>query len=82
MCIEDSNLVRTKATQDKNLDDLKNKKAKTVHEKGVKSDSCLNQLSYFESTKGLPPDIMHDMLEGVIRYNFCCLMEYLSDSKL
>lgn len=33
---------------------------------GVYSSSPLDKLHYFDVTKALPPDIMHDLLEGVI----------------
>ena len=35
---------------------------------GINRDSILNQLAYFHTTEGLPPDIMHDILEGVLQY--------------
>ena len=31
---------------------------------GLTRDSILNSLRYFHVTSGLPPDVMHDMLEG------------------
>jgi len=49
-----------------------------AHVNGVKSVCCLNQLKYFDSINGLPPDIMHDMLEGTVRVNIKLLMTYLS----
>ena len=33
---------------------------------GVLRDSILNSLQYFHTTEGLVPDIMHDVLEGVL----------------
>jgi hypothetical protein len=45
-------------------------------------ESCLNQLTHFNVLNGLPPDIMHDLLEGVIRYNISCLMEYYEEKKI
>ena len=79
MTIEDRLLIRTDETQEAslNLKAISNK----IHENGTKTNSCLNQLAYFKVTKGLPPDIMHDLLEGVIRYNFCCLIEHLHELK-
>ena len=35
---------------------------------GINRDSVLNTLAYFYITEGLPPDIMHDVLEGVLQY--------------
>ena len=31
-------------------------------------DPILNSLVWFHSTEGLPPDIMHDILEGALQY--------------
>lgn len=33
---------------------------------GVKGPSCLNALEYFHVTNGLPPDLAHDLFEGVL----------------
>ncbi len=33
---------------------------------GLTRNSCLNQLEYFHVTRGLPFDVDHDLLEGVI----------------
>ena len=33
---------------------------------GIKSNSIFNTLKYFHCIGGLPPDIMHDLLEGVV----------------
>lgn len=33
---------------------------------GVMRDPVLNQLRYFHTTEGLVPDVMHDILEGVL----------------
>lgn len=49
---------------------------------GLKCISPFSRLKYFNVIDGLPPDIMHDLVEGVIRYNFCLLMKVLSESKL
>lgn len=39
---------------------------KTLSTYGVNGSSPLNELKYFDVTKTFPPDIMHDLLEGVI----------------
>ena len=31
---------------------------------GIKENSCLNELSYYHVTSGLPPDLTHDLFEG------------------
>ena len=35
---------------------------------GLCRDAILNSLQYFHVTEGLPPDIMHDILEGALQY--------------
>ena len=35
---------------------------------GLSRDAILNSLLYFHVTEGLPPDIMHDILEGALQY--------------
>lgn len=32
---------------------------------GIKERSCLNDLEYFHVINGLPPDLAHDMFEGI-----------------
>ena len=43
---------------------------------GVKKDSILNTSKYFHVTDGLAPDIMHDILEGVLMYETKELLKY------
>ncbi|XP_054929068.1 uncharacterized protein [Dermacentor andersoni] len=35
---------------------------------GVSGESCMNALQSFDVVQGLPPDIMHDLFEGVIPF--------------
>lgn len=35
---------------------------------GLTRDSILNSSRYFHVTEGLPPDCMHDLLEGTLQY--------------
>ena len=44
---------------------------------GLQCDSILNSSSYFHVTTGLPPDIMHDILEGSLQYEVKNLLCYL-----
>jgi hypothetical protein len=44
---------------------------------GVVRDSILNQSRFFHVTEGLAPDIMHDVLEGVLQYETKELLKYL-----
>ena len=32
---------------------------------GIKSNNCLNELSYFHAAEGLPLDLAHEFLEGI-----------------
>jgi len=41
---------------------------------GIKKKTILNELKYFHVISGLPPDIMHDMLEGTIPLTICELL--------
>ena len=44
---------------------------------GVARDSILNQSRFFHVTEGLAPDIMHDILEGVLQYETKELLKYM-----
>ena len=48
---------------------------------GLQCDSILNSSSYFHVTTGLPPDIMHDVLEGSLQYEMKELLTYLIHEK-
>jgi len=48
----------------------------------MKSNCCLDNLQYFSSINGLPPDLMHDWLEGSLPKAFSLTMEYLISKKL
>jgi hypothetical protein len=48
---------------------------------GVKFNSILNELSYFNVTYGCPPDIMHDLLEGVVPLTVSLLLVYCIKKK-
>lgn len=61
--------------------DLKKKKNSATHNKGIKADSCLNELKYFDAIEGLPPDAMHDILEGCVRFNFKCLINLIGSKQ-
>ena len=44
---------------------------------GINRQSCLNELTYYHvSDYGLPPDIMHDILEGYLPYTLQLLLSY------
>ncbi|KAJ8017622.1 hypothetical protein HOLleu_44835 [Holothuria leucospilota] len=46
---------------------------------GVKSKSAFNDLQYFHVASGLPPDIAHDLFEGVIPETICKVVKALVD---
>ena len=43
---------------------------------GVKEDSILNSSNYFHVVDGLCPDIMHDVLEGILAYEMKLLLQF------
>lgn len=46
--------------------------------KGVKANSCLNELSFFHVCQpGLPPCLAHDILEGILQYDMQLFLNYL-----
>lgn len=45
---------------------------------GIKHNSVLNELKYFHVTSGLPPDVMHDILEGVSHIEFSLVLKELN----
>ena len=50
---------------------------------GVKQNSVLNNLEYFHVTSGLPPDIMHNIFEGVAVFEFKSMLSvFIQDLKL
>lgn len=44
---------------------------------GVNCNSILNKLRYYHVTTGLPPDIMHDVLEGVAVMELRCMLKVM-----
>ena len=51
---------------------------KASKEYGINRDSILNQLSYFHVCHGsLVPDIMHDILEGVLQYEIKLMLQVM-----
>ena len=50
---------------------------------GVTRDSILNELGYFHVTSGLPPDVMHDVFEGVAVVELkCMLVVFIQEQKM
>lgn len=48
---------------------------------GVNRDSILNELKYFHVVGGLAPDVMHDLLEGVVPLVICDLLHHYIKKK-
>ncbi len=49
---------------------------------GLNHNSVLNTLKYFHVINGLPPDIMHDMQEGIIPLIICLVLLVFSTKKI
>ena len=49
---------------------------------GLTSDAILNQSRYFHVTEGLPPDCMHDLLEGALQYEVKELLKSITSRGL
>jgi hypothetical protein len=47
---------------------------------GIKQNSCLNRIPFFNVTRGLPSDVMHDLLEGVVCDVTECDIKYFASS--
>ena len=47
---------------------------------GLNREPYLNQLKYFHTTEGLVPDVMHDILEGVLPLAIKHTLKYLLDA--
>ena len=43
---------------------------------GINMESILNSSTYFHVIDGLPPDIMHDVLEGALPYEIKLMLGY------
>ena len=43
---------------------------------GINMDSILNSSMYFHVADGLPPDIMHDVLEGALSYEIKLMISH------
>lgn len=44
---------------------------------GINMESILNSSNYFHVVDGLPPDIMHDVLEGALPYEIKLMLSHL-----
>lgn len=54
---------------------------KSLKEYGINRNSILNELLYFNVCDGSPlPDVMHDLLEGMLQYKVKLLLHVLVQS--
>ena len=71
---------RTKELYDRHVSEIeKNPEIRSdlMKASGLRESSCFNQLQYFHVTEGLPPDIMHDFLEGSLQHELKLLIQTL-----
>ena len=57
-------MLRTNTSYDNNVKDIEQLQY-LAFIYGIKANSCLNNLSYFHAIDGFPPDLAHDLFEGV-----------------
>ena len=68
---EDANLVRTRLSYDEAV------ASPNVQQTGIKSNCPFNALTMFHASSNFVQDIMHDILEGVCKYNIVILCKHL-----
>ncbi|KAK7930693.1 hypothetical protein WMY93_007088 [Mugilogobius chulae] len=56
--------LRTKSSHDIDVQAVTQGQCQQQH--GVQQDCVLNHLEYFHTVTGFPPDVLHDLLEGVV----------------
>lgn len=72
--------LRTQESIDDCLSTLKqNEHLKIVD--GVKRACPLDRLQYFQTAKGFPPDILHDLFEGIVREELALCFNYFISCK-
>lgn len=71
---------RTKVNHDRQVEEVL-KDQNLVKQYGVKGRCVLNELDHFHSVSGFPPDIMHDLLEGVIPIEMALCLNDLINKK-
>ena len=72
---------RTDEIYDKHLSAiLKDSSLASVY--GIKRASCLNDLQYFHVVYGFPPDLSHDIFEGVVQKTVTKVIEALVSDKI
>ena len=66
VCSEEETIVRTKETHSYHLQAIQENSSISTTTYGVAGKCALSDLDYFNVITCFPPDIMHDVLEGVI----------------
>lgn len=75
----DSFPLRTKLSYEACVSELK-QNADITCVNGVKRDCVLNRLTYFHTVTGFPPDVLHDLLEGIVPVELSlCLSKLIHD---
>ncbi len=71
---------RTKLNHDRQVEEVL-KDQSLVKQYGVKDSCVLRELDYFHPVGGFPPDLMHDLLEGVIPVEMAVCLKDLINKK-
>ncbi|XP_049330956.1 uncharacterized protein LOC125799085 isoform X2 [Astyanax mexicanus] len=71
--------LRTKILHNEAVKSLKEHESIVVD--GVKGDCVLNELNYFHCITGFPPDLLHDLLEGIVPVELCLCLKTLIGKK-
>ncbi len=71
---------RTKQNHDRQVEEVL-KDPNLTKQYGVKGRCVLNELDHFHSVTGFPPDILHDLLEGVIPVEMALCLNALINKK-
>ncbi|CAF2819444.1 unnamed protein product [Rotaria sp. Silwood2] len=78
---ESQTLIRTAASHDLQVKQIQNVPAdKSIY--GINEKSVLSNLSSFHPITSLPPDIMHDILEGIMPKLTSCLLHTVVSNRL
>ena len=69
------NSLRTPETHDVHLSLIQHDQSfQSIY--GIKAKSCLSDIPYYHVVTGLPSDVMHDLLEGVVCDVLDCIIQY------
>lgn len=74
--------LRTVANYDNQMSNIENDETlNALSDYGIKSRSCLYKIPQFHVLNGLPPDLMHDALEGIVPYEIKLVLKKLISLK-